>query len=70
LRERSVEVALDRYESLRRPRTRHIQNRSLWMGSIGQWQNRVVVAARRAVTSLLPAALFEHNLRRVYSYEA
>jgi len=68
--ERSIESALRRYESLRRNRTRHIQQRSLMMGHIGQWQNRAVVAGRRAVASLLPAALFEHNLRRVYSYEA
>ncbi len=67
--ERSVELALARYEALRRARTGHIQHRSLWMGQIGQWQNRTVVAGRRLVTSLLPAALFEHNLRRVYSYE-
>jgi len=69
-REPSVELALQRYESLRRRRTRHIQQRSLLMGHIGQWQNRAAVSGRRMVTSLLPAALFEHNLRRVYSYEA
>ncbi len=67
--ERSVDSALLRYESLRLPRTRHIQHRSLLMGHIGQWQNRTVVAGRRVVTSLLPAAWFEHNLRKVYSYE-
>jgi len=67
--ERSMESALRRYESLRRRRTGHIQQRSLLMGHIGQWQNRTVVAGRAAVTSLLPAAFFEHNLRRVYSYE-
>jgi 2-polyprenyl-6-methoxyphenol hydroxylase-like FAD-dependent oxidoreductase len=67
--EPSVESALLRYELLRRRRTGHIQNRSLWMCHVGQWQNRAVVAGRGAVTSLLPAALFEHNLRRVYSYE-
>jgi 2-polyprenyl-6-methoxyphenol hydroxylase-like FAD-dependent oxidoreductase len=67
--ERSIEAALHRYESLRRRRTRHLQQRSLLMGRIGQWQNRAAVSGRRLVTSLLPAALFEHNLRRVYSYE-
>jgi len=67
--ERSIEAALLRYELLRRPRTRHIQQRSVLMGHIGQWQNRAAVAGRRVVTSFLPAALFEHNLRRVYSYE-
>ena len=67
--ESSIESALRRYEWLRRIRTRHIQHRSLWMGQIGQWQNRAVVAGRHVVTGLLPAALFERNLRRVYSYE-
>jgi len=69
-REPCMETALRRYEQLRRVRTRHIQHRSLWMGHIGQWQNRAAVAGRRVVTRLLPAALFEHNLRRVYSYES
>jgi 2-polyprenyl-6-methoxyphenol hydroxylase-like FAD-dependent oxidoreductase len=68
--ESSIQCALRRYESLRRRRTGHIQQRSLMMGHIGQWQNRTMVAGRRVVTSLLPAALFEHNLRRVYSYAA
>jgi 2-polyprenyl-6-methoxyphenol hydroxylase-like FAD-dependent oxidoreductase len=63
------EVALRRYETLRRQRTRHIQQRSRLMGEIGQWENRIFVAGRRVVTGLLPARLFEHNLRRVYSYE-
>ncbi len=67
--ENSVESALRQYESLRLRRTGHIQNRSLRMGQIGQWQNRAVVAGRRIVTRFLPAVLFEHNLRRVYSYE-
>jgi 2-polyprenyl-6-methoxyphenol hydroxylase-like FAD-dependent oxidoreductase len=65
----AVEVALRRYETLRRQRTRHIQQRSRLMGEIGQWENRIFVAGRRVVTGLLPARLFEHNLRRVYSYE-
>ena len=67
---RSIESGLHRYEALRRRRTRHIQQRSFLMGQIGQWQNRAAVSGRRVVTSLLPAALFQHNLRRVYSYEA
>lgn len=67
--ENSPVVALRRYETLRRQRTRHIQQRSRLMGKIGQWEIRLFVAGRRVVTSLLPARLFEHNLRRVYSYE-
>jgi 2-polyprenyl-6-methoxyphenol hydroxylase-like FAD-dependent oxidoreductase len=68
-RETSPAIALRRYEKLRRHRTRHIQQRSRLMGEIAQWENRVVVAGRQVVTGLLPARLFEHNLRRVYSYE-
>jgi 2-polyprenyl-6-methoxyphenol hydroxylase-like FAD-dependent oxidoreductase len=67
--ERSAVVALRCYENLRRQRTRHIQQRSRLMGAIGQWENRVFVAGRRVVTGVLPASLFEYNLRRVYSYE-
>jgi 2-polyprenyl-6-methoxyphenol hydroxylase-like FAD-dependent oxidoreductase len=65
----SLPAAFRRYEALRGRRTKHIQQRSLRMGQIGQWENRLVVAARHLVTSLLPAKLFEHNLRRVYIYE-
>jgi 2-polyprenyl-6-methoxyphenol hydroxylase-like FAD-dependent oxidoreductase len=68
-REPSIESAFHRYELLRWRRTGHIQQRSLLMGHIGQWQNRAAVSGRGMVTSFLPAALFEHNLRRVYSYE-
>jgi 2-polyprenyl-6-methoxyphenol hydroxylase-like FAD-dependent oxidoreductase len=67
-RENSVETALRRYEQLRRSRTAHIQQRSLLMGQIGQWQNPLFVMARNAVTSLLPSWPFERNLRTVYSY--
>jgi 2-polyprenyl-6-methoxyphenol hydroxylase-like FAD-dependent oxidoreductase len=68
--EGSVEAALRRYESLRRQRTRHVQHRSLLMGNIGQWENRLMAAGRQVVTGMLPARLFERNLRRVYSYAA
>jgi 2-polyprenyl-6-methoxyphenol hydroxylase-like FAD-dependent oxidoreductase len=67
--ETSLMAALRRYEGRRRQRTRHIQQRSRLMGAIAQWENRIVVAGRRTVTGLLPAKLFEYNLRRVYSYE-
>jgi 2-polyprenyl-6-methoxyphenol hydroxylase-like FAD-dependent oxidoreductase len=69
-REPTPELALRRYETLRRRRTRHVQQRSLLMGHIGQWENRVMAGGRRMVTSMLPAKLFERNLRRVYSYAA
>jgi 2-polyprenyl-6-methoxyphenol hydroxylase-like FAD-dependent oxidoreductase len=65
----TLEIALKRYEHLRRHRTRHIQQRSRLMGGIGQWENPIVVAGRRAVTGILPAQFFELRLRRVYSYK-
>jgi 2-polyprenyl-6-methoxyphenol hydroxylase-like FAD-dependent oxidoreductase len=69
-REATPELALRRYESLRSRRTRHVQQRSLLMGNIGQWENRLVTSGRQIVTSMLPAKIFERNLRRVYSYAA
>jgi len=66
--EASPELALRRYESLRRERTRHVQQRSLLMGHIGQWENRLIGAGRQVMTSILPAKIFERNLRRIYSY--
>ena len=68
--ETTPELALRRYESLRRKRTRHVQQRSLLMGRIGQWENGLIAAGREAVTGMLPASFFERNLRRVYSYAA
>ena len=65
----SLEGALRSYESLRCHRTAHMQQRARLMGRVGQWENRLFVAAREAVTSVLPARIFEHNLRRVYSYQ-
>jgi 2-polyprenyl-6-methoxyphenol hydroxylase-like FAD-dependent oxidoreductase len=67
-KETSIENALHLYESLRRTRTRHIQQRSLLMGHIGQWENQLVIKGRSVVTSLLPARIFARNLRRLYSY--
>jgi 2-polyprenyl-6-methoxyphenol hydroxylase-like FAD-dependent oxidoreductase len=69
-KEASPELALRRYESLRRERTRHVQQRSLLMGHIGQWENLLIAAGRQVVTGMLPAKILERNLRRVYSYAA
>lgn len=69
-REATPELALRRYESLRRHRTSHVQRRSLLMGSIGQWENRLVTCGRQMATSILPSRIFERNLRKVYSYVA
>jgi len=68
-RESSLQLAFRRYESLRLNRTKHIQRRSLLMGYIGQWQNPLFVTGRQIVTRMLPARIFEHNLRKVYSFE-
>jgi 2-polyprenyl-6-methoxyphenol hydroxylase-like FAD-dependent oxidoreductase len=65
----SLRAALRRYESMRRNRTRHIQQRSLLMGYIGQWQNPLFVTGRQIVTRMLPARIFERNLRKVYAYQ-
>ena len=67
--EASLDHALRRYELRRINRTRHIQQRSLLMGYIGQWQNPIFVTGRHIVTRMLPAKIFEHNLRKVYSYQ-
>lgn len=66
--DRNLTTALLHYESRRRQRTRHIQERSLLLGRIGQWQNRLLVAGRRVITPMLPVSLFERNLRRVHAY--
>lgn len=67
--EPSLQQAFRRYESLRMNRTKHIQQRSLLMGYIGQWQNPVFITGRQIVTRMLPARIFERNLRKIYSYE-
>ena len=67
-KEATPELALRRYESLRRRRTRHVQQRSLLMGSLGQWENRLFTSGRQLVTSILPARILERNLRRVYMH--
>jgi 2-polyprenyl-6-methoxyphenol hydroxylase-like FAD-dependent oxidoreductase len=67
---KSIGPALRRYEDLRRARTRHVQQRSRLMGRVGQWENRTVVGGRSVVTNLLPARIFEYNLRRLYSYRS
>jgi 2-polyprenyl-6-methoxyphenol hydroxylase-like FAD-dependent oxidoreductase len=69
-REATPELALRRYESLRRHRTAHVQRRSLTMGSIGQWDSPLITRGRQIVTGMLPAKIFERNLRRLYSYAA
>jgi len=65
----SMPHAFRQYEELRMSRTRHLTERSALLGWIGQWENRGMVAVRQAVTGMLPARIFENNLRRVYSYQ-
>jgi 2-polyprenyl-6-methoxyphenol hydroxylase-like FAD-dependent oxidoreductase len=64
----SIDTALRLYEKRRTSRTKHIQQRSRLMGQIAQWENSAIVSAREKVTKILPAAIFEFNLRRTYSY--
>jgi 2-polyprenyl-6-methoxyphenol hydroxylase-like FAD-dependent oxidoreductase len=64
-----IKSALQTYEKLRISRTKHIQQRSRLMGKIAQWENSFIVSAREKVTKILPAAIFEFNLRRTYSYK-
>jgi 2-polyprenyl-6-methoxyphenol hydroxylase-like FAD-dependent oxidoreductase len=66
--ENSIETAFALYEKRRTTRTKHIQQRSRLMGQIAQWENSFIVAGREIVTNLLPAKIFEFNLRRTYSY--
>lgn len=68
-RESSIDSALSLYEKRRTGRTKHIQQRSRLMGQIAQWENSLIVATREKVTKILPAAIFEFNLRRTYSYK-
>lgn len=56
---KSVPVAFRIYESLRFQRTRSAILRSRYLGWIGQWENRLAVPLRNAVTGLLPGRLFE-----------
>ena len=67
-KERILRTALRSYEARRMRRTRHVQQRSLLMGYIGQWQRPLFVTGRRIVTRMLPTRLIERNLRRVYAY--
>ena len=69
VREASLRAGLQRYETLRVNRTKHIQQRSLLIGYVGQWQNPLFVTGRHIVTRMLPAKIFERSLRRVYSYQ-
>jgi 2-polyprenyl-6-methoxyphenol hydroxylase-like FAD-dependent oxidoreductase len=67
--ENSIENALKLYEKKRITRTKHIQQRSRLIGKIGQWQNPLITGGREILINLLPAKIFEFNLRRVYSYK-
>ncbi|MCU0238414.1 MAG: FAD-dependent monooxygenase [Pyrinomonadaceae bacterium] len=68
-KESSVESGLSAYEKLRMARTKHIQQRSRLIGAIAQCENNFIIAAREKITKILPASIFEFNLRRTYSYK-
>ena len=65
-----VEEALRRYESLRRNRTRHIQERSRLLGWLGLWNDDLLAAGRQPLASWLPGAWFGPGLRRIYGFDA
>jgi 2-polyprenyl-6-methoxyphenol hydroxylase-like FAD-dependent oxidoreductase len=58
-RTQSVATGFRLYEAKRYPRVRNAIWRSRWLGEVGQWENRAVVAARNAVTRILPGRIFE-----------
>jgi 2-polyprenyl-6-methoxyphenol hydroxylase-like FAD-dependent oxidoreductase len=58
-RRRSVAASFRLYEATRYPRVRNAIWRSRWLGQVGQWENRAVVAVRNAVTRVLPGRIFE-----------
>lgn len=58
-RSQSVAAGFRLYEAKRYPRVRNAIWRSRWLGEVGQWENRAVVAARNAVTRVLPGRIFE-----------
>jgi 2-polyprenyl-6-methoxyphenol hydroxylase-like FAD-dependent oxidoreductase len=58
-RRTSVAAGFRLYETRRYPRVRNAMWRSRWLGEVGQWESRAVVAARNAVTRVLPGRIFE-----------
>src|SRR5580765_3324924 len=58
-RSQTVAAGFRLYEATRYPRVRNAILRSRWLGEVGQWEKRAVVAARNAVTRLLPGRIFE-----------
>jgi 2-polyprenyl-6-methoxyphenol hydroxylase-like FAD-dependent oxidoreductase len=55
----TVAEGFRRYEALRFPHARSAVLRSRWLGQVGQWESRMAVSLRNAITRLLPAQLFE-----------
>jgi len=67
--DRPIEESLRRYETLRQRRTYQIQLRSRLLGSLGQWEDDVLVSARHWLTRTLPARWLERELSAVYAYQ-
>ena len=65
-----VSEALRRYETLRQDRSSHLQQRSRWLGALGQWSDDFAATARNQIASWLPPAWLNSSLRRVYGFDA
>lgn len=57
--QKDIATGFRAYEALRFARVRNAIWRSRWLGEVGQWENRIVVAARNVITRLLPGRMFE-----------
>lgn len=66
--ENSIEAGLRLYEKRRFSRTKQIQLHSRLMGYIAQLENGLIVSLRESLTNILPAAIFELDLKRTISY--
>ena len=63
-----IESSLRKYEALRRTRTRRVQQRSRLLGSLGQWEDDILVAARRWLTRTIPTSCLERALSEIYAF--
>lgn len=69
-RETDTVAALRRYETQRRRRTAATTQGSGLVGRMAQWSHPALVAARTAFLRAFPLALWERQLKNMYSYRA
>jgi len=65
----AVDRALDRYDTLRRPRTQRISRRARALGRFAQCRGRGRVAARDLAARLLPAGLAARQLAEIQDWQ-